>query len=290
MVKPRLRASAVCEAEGHLLLVRLRDPTSKQDHFYPPGGAIEAGETPAQTAERETLEETGVRVRVEPSLDLVDRYPFHWDGTDYDCTTHYLAATLDEPFTPALGTVVDAAYNEGAAWLPSAEGLAALAVHPRIAASVARVLGRMRRLRWRRDPRFGGDAQMLLVIHDQFRLSSERLRFQLSREPDAPLSWLAHLFRPLAEILHHHHHIEEVMLFPEIEARTGTRPAQLTSDHDELKAAIDAVYAALGPESTAENAAAVLARFDDTLVDHLDREEGIAMPVLLDASGEGDRA
>jgi hypothetical protein len=42
----RLRASALCVAEGQLLLVRLRDPVTGEEALYPPGGAIEAGAEP----------------------------------------------------------------------------------------------------------------------------------------------------------------------------------------------------------------------------------------------------
>ncbi|OJY23838.1 MAG: hypothetical protein BGO98_18030 [Myxococcales bacterium 68-20] len=139
----RVRASAVCEAEGKLLLVRLRDPVTGVAALYPPGGGVEPNEAPAETARRETLEETGVRVRVDPALVLVDRYPFTWAGVDYDCITHYFAASAEEP-PGALPKVVDADYNLGAVWLPTREALDALAVHPAIASAVTRLLERAR--------------------------------------------------------------------------------------------------------------------------------------------------
>lgn len=253
MGKPRLRASVVCETEGHLLLVRLRDPKTQTVHFYPPGGGIEPGESPAQTAEREALEETGLRVRVDPSIALVDEYPFTWDGVDYDCTTHYLAAALVDRFDPDVAPVEDADYNEGAAWRPTEEALATLAVHPRIATAVTRVLGRARRAAWRRDPRLSSDAQRLLLAHDQLRAASSRLR-----APEVELDEIARRFRPLAE--------------------------QLLRDHEGLEAAIDDVFAAL---RSGKNAAAALARFDDVLVDHLDREEARAIPARISAKGHG---
>lgn len=126
------------------MLVRLRDPVSGVEALYPPGGGVEPDETPAETARRETLEETGVRVRVDPRVEIVDDYPFRWAGVDYDITTHYFAATLEDPFTKALPRVVDADYNLGAVWLPTAEALEALAVHPAIASAVTRVLDRAR--------------------------------------------------------------------------------------------------------------------------------------------------
>lgn len=141
----RLRASVVCEAEGHLLVVRLRDPVSGVEGLFPPGGGIEAGESPAEAARRETLEETGLRVRVAPELHLVDTYPFRWAGVDYDVTTHYLAASLEGPFTLTLPRVEDAPYNLGASWVPTSEALEAMSIHDAIGAAVACVLRGARR-------------------------------------------------------------------------------------------------------------------------------------------------
>lgn len=145
-MKTRLRASAVCVTAGHLLLVRLRDPVTREVALYPPGGGVEPGEAPAETARRETLEETGVRVRVEPASALVDRYPFTWAGVDYDVTTHYFAATPDPPIDPTLplGRVVDADYNLEALWLPEHDALRALGAHPRIAAAVQSLIAATR--------------------------------------------------------------------------------------------------------------------------------------------------
>jgi 8-oxo-dGTP pyrophosphatase MutT (NUDIX family) len=136
----RLRASVVCEAEGRLLVVRLRDPVSGVEAYFPPGGGVEPGEEPAETARRETLEETGLRVRVDSQAVLVETYPFRWAGVDYDVTTHFFGAALDQPFDPDIPAVVDAPYNLGASWLPTSEALEAMSVHPAIASAVARVL------------------------------------------------------------------------------------------------------------------------------------------------------
>lgn len=143
----RVRASVVCEAEDRLLLVRLRDPVTGAAALYPPGGGVEPGEAPAETARREALEETGVRVRVDPALALVARYPFRWAAVDYDCVTHFFFATPEEAPAAELPRVVDVDFNLGALWLPTREALEALAVHPAIAAAVAEVLRRARRAR-----------------------------------------------------------------------------------------------------------------------------------------------
>jgi 8-oxo-dGTP pyrophosphatase MutT (NUDIX family) len=248
MGKPRHRASVVCETEGHLLLVRLRDPTTRAVHVYPPGGGIEPGESPVQTAERETKEETGLCVRVEASLELIDEYPFTWDGVDYDCTTHYLAATLEDPFDPSPAPVEDAPYHEGAAWVPTAEALAQLAVHPRIKTAVSRLLGRARRFAWHRDPKLPPEAQMLLTMNDGLRSSSERLLILLEREPGTNLLWIRKLFEPLAALLKQHRHAP-------------------------LQPAIEAVFAGLRETSSPGDAREALLSFDDALADFLDDEE-----------------
>jgi 8-oxo-dGTP pyrophosphatase MutT (NUDIX family) len=139
-MKSRLRASVVCEAEGHLLVVRLRDPATGVDALFPPGGAIESGETPRETAQRETLEETGLRVRVDAALEIVETYPFRWAGVDYEVTTHYFAASLESAFCLTVPAVNDAPYNLGASWLPVGEALRTMSVHPSIASAVADVL------------------------------------------------------------------------------------------------------------------------------------------------------
>jgi len=58
-----------------LLFVRRKYPPY-QGMWSLPSGFMEYGETPEQTARRETLEETGLRVRIE---DLVGAYPGHDD-------------------------------------------------------------------------------------------------------------------------------------------------------------------------------------------------------------------
>lgn len=137
--RARLRASVVCEAEGHLLVVRLRDPVTGVVAVFPPGGGIEPGETPAIAARRETLEETGLRVRVDSLVELVATYPFRWAGDDYDVTTHFLAAFLEDTFALEIPKVIDADYNLGASWLPVEEAREAMSVHPAIASACMRV-------------------------------------------------------------------------------------------------------------------------------------------------------
>lgn len=276
----RLRASVLCQAERHLLLVRLRDPVSGVEALFPPGGGIEAGEAPEETARRETLEETGLHVSVDPRVKLVDTYPFRWAGVDYDVTTHYFAASLEDTFDPHVPKVVDAPHNLGASWVPVDEALEAMSVHRAIASASARVLRLANRAAWTQHPNFAGPASTLLAIHDQFRVASERLLLLVDREAD--LAWVARAFMPLAQTLHHHHHAEEEMLFPVVHRRTGTAPERLVSDHEELMSAITAAEESLSAGADEPRAKAAVARFDEVLVAHLDREESLVIPVLLE--------
>lgn len=77
-------AAVVCLYHDQVLLVQ-RDREPNRGRWSFPGGRIEPGETARDAAARETLEETGIRVRV---LDVVDVYdaifpPFHYCVTDY---------------------------------------------------------------------------------------------------------------------------------------------------------------------------------------------------------------
>ncbi|TCO53573.1 NUDIX domain-containing protein [Actinocrispum wychmicini] len=56
------------DTSANILLLRWRDPFDGSHLWEPPGGGIEAGETPLQTARRELFEETGL-----PSSAVLDR-------------------------------------------------------------------------------------------------------------------------------------------------------------------------------------------------------------------------
>ena len=118
----------------------MRDPVSGVEALFPPGGGIEPGELPPETARRETLEETGLHVRIDPKVTLAVTYPFRWAGVDYDVTTHYFAATLEDAFDLAVPRVIDADYNLGASWVPVDEALEGPAVPRVIASAVARIV------------------------------------------------------------------------------------------------------------------------------------------------------
>jgi 8-oxo-dGTP pyrophosphatase MutT (NUDIX family) len=77
---PYAAGASVVDAEGRLLCVY----SPARDEWETPGGAGEAGETPAETARRETQEETGIECEItdvlfaqsmELSLDAPERLP-----------------------------------------------------------------------------------------------------------------------------------------------------------------------------------------------------------------------
>lgn len=140
VVIARLRASVVCVVEGHLLVVRLRDPISGTVYHFVPGGAVEPGERPAVTAARETLEETGLAVNVDEASELIGRYPFQWAGQTYDTTTHFFRAQPVQPAQsaqavtslPELAVSDVPAYQLAALWLPLREAETLMAFDAKI--------------------------------------------------------------------------------------------------------------------------------------------------------------
>lgn len=73
--KPRVAVGAVVFNKQRVLLVRRGQPPS-QGLWAIPGGSVEIGETLQEAAEREILEETGIKIRAgEPvfTFDVIDR-------------------------------------------------------------------------------------------------------------------------------------------------------------------------------------------------------------------------
>jgi 8-oxo-dGTP pyrophosphatase MutT (NUDIX family)/RimJ/RimL family protein N-acetyltransferase len=120
-VAPRPAARLIClDAGDRVLLLNWRDPYDGFELWEPPGGGIEAGETPDVTVLREWTEETGLP---EPELVrepvLVGRDLF-WLGERYVCDEHFFlgrAASAGVPDVSGQTEIEQAAYL-GHRWVP----------------------------------------------------------------------------------------------------------------------------------------------------------------------------
>jgi 8-oxo-dGTP pyrophosphatase MutT (NUDIX family) len=104
----------VClDADGRVLLMCWRDPHDGALIWEPPGGGIEAGESPFETARRELAEETGLDPdSIVDSPLLVDR-DTTWKGKRYiGSEEFYLARYLSsQPALGRAGLMVDEQQN-----------------------------------------------------------------------------------------------------------------------------------------------------------------------------------
>lgn len=120
-----------------ILTFRAEDPTSGKEYFFLPGGKIEDEETAPASAERETFEETGFRVNVDPKSNVDREYAFHWDGEDHSCLTIFYWATL---VSPIQSPIQDASYNKGVCWIPLADVPEVFSYSPEILSAVQEIL------------------------------------------------------------------------------------------------------------------------------------------------------
>jgi ADP-ribose pyrophosphatase YjhB (NUDIX family) len=67
---PKVAAAVLLERDGKVLLVR-RANVPEQGKWSLPAGFVDDGEDPALAAERECLEETGLRVKVTGLMDVI---------------------------------------------------------------------------------------------------------------------------------------------------------------------------------------------------------------------------
>jgi tRNA(adenine34) deaminase len=115
--KSRKRASVIVIHNDSILTFLGRDPTSKREYFFLPGGSIEPNESPIQTAIRECYEETGYQAEVFLSPKKLKKYFFEWDGKLHLCETHFFKGKLKSSFENPK-QVKDAKYNLGVVWVP----------------------------------------------------------------------------------------------------------------------------------------------------------------------------
>ena len=122
--RPALAVGAVVFREGRVLLVKRGNPPAK-GVWAIPGGSVELGETLVQAAQREILEETGIRIQPgEPvfSFETIERDP------DGQIRFHYYIVDLEAEY---LGGELRAGDDaENAQWV-SADQLEHLEINPK---------------------------------------------------------------------------------------------------------------------------------------------------------------
>jgi hemerythrin-like domain-containing protein len=160
---------------------------------------------------------------------------------------------------------------------------------------------------WREHPRLGDLSRFWLARHAWFRRADAEIARKTSEaierriDPDEFAQWLvASMNRFLGE-LEGHHSIEDHHYFPVFRAMEPNLAEGfdlLDGDHDNLHAAIDEIAASANTYLRADRAdpaavADALARFGDVrerlgagLLRHLDDEEDLIIPLILDRGEE----
>lgn len=96
----------------------------------PPGGAMQDGESAAQAAIRELLEETGVSATIVPETELAVDYTFFWNGDWHPCRTHFFMALPEARPTKRPQLSREETFIEGASWIETPELLQELTRYP----------------------------------------------------------------------------------------------------------------------------------------------------------------
>ena len=111
MAVHRPAARVVCvDVDSRLLLLQWRDPSDGAVFWEPPGGGIEAGESPFDAACRELFEETGIaRECVHPRSIEVERDVW-WNGQHFTGPEQFFVARVVE----AVATPQRLGSDEGA--------------------------------------------------------------------------------------------------------------------------------------------------------------------------------
>lgn len=112
----------VClDAADRILLMHWRDPHDGNLLWEPPGGGIEAGESPLDTARRELAEETGLDPAAIGERFLEVHRDVLWNGKRFVGPEQFFLARFDghEPALTRDGLLPDETQNlVGTAWFP----------------------------------------------------------------------------------------------------------------------------------------------------------------------------
>ena len=109
---PRVAVGAIVIKDSAVLLVK-RGKAPSKDKWAIPGGTIELGETLQQAAEREILEETGIRIR---ALKAVHTFDFIERDKQDGIRFHYVIVDLEANYLS--GTIKPGDDAAKAAWIP----------------------------------------------------------------------------------------------------------------------------------------------------------------------------
>jgi 8-oxo-dGTP pyrophosphatase MutT (NUDIX family) len=117
--RPAVRVICL-DAANRLLMLQWRDPADGSTLWEPPGGGIEPGETPRDTASRELVEETGLDpAAIGEKWTDVER-DVRWNGQRFVGAEQFFLARFDtdSPHISRAGLAPDEKQNlRGHAWL-----------------------------------------------------------------------------------------------------------------------------------------------------------------------------
>ncbi len=140
------------------------------------------------------------------------------------------------------------------------------------------------RTHWDDHPRFPQQT-LLLRSHESFRrLSAALIRSADSADfDDRRRLMTSYRFRSWQQAMRGHEHYEESKLYPYLRRRFGVSTSSLQAGHDGLHQRADDVISALDRGDSADVVIALRA-YDDLLRSHLDAEELLVIPLLLQMS------
>ena len=112
-IKRRAVRAAIIDPQGHILMMKARDPASAHDVWFTPGGGAVPGENPETTLRRELLEETGIdSFQIGPCI-WTRTHLFDWGGRVIDQSEVFFLIESDR-FDPVMS---DADPNEASQFI-----------------------------------------------------------------------------------------------------------------------------------------------------------------------------